>query len=54
MGDRTDLIVGRIEKIVRLKKLQNLCNGFQNGLAFLGQIGKVSLFEFPETEWSLI
>ncbi len=29
-------------------KLVNFCSVFQNDLAFLGRIGKASLFEFPE------
>jgi hypothetical protein len=36
------------KKIARFKKLDNLRSVFQNGLAFLGLIGKASLSEFPQ------
>ncbi len=36
------------KKIKHLEKLENISSVFQNGLAFLRQIGKASLFEFPE------
>ncbi len=35
-------------KLASFEKLENLSSVFQNGLAFLGRIGKASLFEFPE------
>jgi hypothetical protein len=38
---------GELEKIPRFK-LVNFFSVFQNGLAFLGRIGKTSLAEFPE------
>jgi hypothetical protein len=38
---------GELEKIGRFEKLENLSSVFQKGLAFLGQIGKASLSEFP-------
>ena len=36
--------IGRawLGKIARFEKLKDLCSVFQNGLAFLGQIGKAS------------
>jgi hypothetical protein len=37
-----------LEKIARFEKLENLSSVFQNGLAFLGRIGKALLCEFPE------
>ncbi len=37
-----------IKKIAGFEKLENLSSIFQNALAFLGRIGKVSLSEFPE------
>jgi hypothetical protein len=37
-----------MEKLARFEKLENISSIFQNGLAFLGQIGKASLFELPE------
>jgi hypothetical protein len=40
--------MGRIGKIARFKKLENLSSVYKNGLAFLVQIGKASLSEFPE------
>ncbi len=36
------------KKIARFEKLENFSSVFQNGLAFLGRIGKASLSEFPE------
>jgi hypothetical protein len=36
-----------LENIVHFEKLENL-SAFQNGLVFLGRIGKASLSEFPE------
>jgi hypothetical protein len=43
--------VGQIGKNTTLKKTKNLSSVFQNGLAFLGRIGKASLSEFPEIYW---
>ncbi len=37
---------GELKKLARFEKLENLSSVFQNGLAFLGQIGKASLSEF--------
>ncbi len=37
---------GELEKIARFEKLENLSSVFQNGLAFLGRIGKASLSKF--------
>ncbi len=39
---------GKLEKIARFEKLENLSSIFQNGLAFLGRIGKASLSVFPD------
>jgi hypothetical protein len=39
---------GKLEKIARFEILENFSSVFQNGLAFLGQIGKARLSEFPE------
>jgi hypothetical protein len=36
------------KKIERFEKLENSRIVFQNDLAFMGRIGKVSFFEFPE------
>ncbi len=36
------------KKIAHFAKLDNLSSIFQNGLDFLGRIGKASLSEFPE------
>jgi hypothetical protein len=38
----------KLEKIAPFEKLENLSSIFQNGLAFMGRIGKASLSEFPE------
>ncbi len=38
---------GELEKIARIKNLY-FFSVFKNGLAFLGQIGKAGLSEFPE------
>ncbi len=46
--------MGQIEKITCFKKLENIRNVFQNGLAFLGQSGKSSLCEFPEVLWFIL
>jgi hypothetical protein len=40
---------GELEKNACFEKLENFSGVFQNGLAFLGRIGKASLSEFPET-----
>jgi hypothetical protein len=37
------------KKIARLKKLKDFCRVSQNGQAFMGRIGKVSLYEFTES-----
>jgi hypothetical protein len=47
-GDRTNLAVGRIGKNTFRKTRKSQQCFFQNGLAFLGRIGKASLTEFPE------
>jgi hypothetical protein len=39
---------GKLEKIARFETLEKNSCVFQNGLAFLGQIGKTCLSEFPE------
>ncbi len=36
------------KKVERFEKIENLSSVFQNGLAFVRQIGKASLYEFPE------
>jgi hypothetical protein len=43
-----------LEKIARYEKLENFSSVFQNGLAFLGRIGKASLSEFPEINSQIV
>ena len=41
-------LLKQIGKTARFKKLKDFCRVYQNGLAFLGWIGKLSLSEFTE------
>ena len=46
-------LLGRIGKNSPFQKAESFCQVSQNGLAFLGRIGKVSFSEFPEIYGSL-